>query len=54
MPSGIGAYDAAGPVSGNVPPIVIVFAVTPGVCVRAADRTGHRERERRDQATRTR
>ena len=31
MPMGIGAYEAAGPVSGNVPPIVIVLAVTPGV-----------------------
>jgi hypothetical protein len=32
MPSGIGAYVAAGPVSGNVPPIVMDLDVTPGVC----------------------
>jgi hypothetical protein len=32
IPTGMGAYTAAGPVSGNVPPIVIDFAVTPGVC----------------------
>ena len=26
----MGAYEDAGPVSGNVPPIVMFFAVTPG------------------------
>src|SRR5581483_28195 len=36
---GIAPYSAAGPVSGNVPPIVIVDFVTPGVAVLAANAT---------------
>src|SRR3990172_9209309 len=32
MPTAIGAYAAAGPVCGNVPPTTIDLAVTPGVC----------------------
>src|SRR5512133_2587856 len=31
IPRGIGAYNPAGPLSGNVPPIVIEVLVTPGV-----------------------
>src|SRR5213592_4001355 len=31
IPRGIGAYNDAGPLSGNVPPIVIDVLVTPGV-----------------------
>jgi hypothetical protein len=37
IPRGIGAYSAAGPVSGNVPPIVIDVFVTPGVAVGELD-----------------
>src|SRR5437016_10611274 len=35
MPRGIGAYSDAGPLSGNVPPIVIDVDVTPGAAVGA-------------------
>ncbi len=34
---GIGAYDDAGPVSGNVPPILIDFAVMPGSAATRSD-----------------
>jgi hypothetical protein len=37
IPRGIGAYSAAGPVSGNVPPIVSDVLVTPGVAPGALD-----------------
>src|SRR5512133_1146666 len=36
IPRGIGAYSDAGPLSGNVPPIVIDVFVTPGVAAGAA------------------
>src|SRR5215218_8523536 len=36
IPRGIGAYSDAGPLSGNVPPIVIVVLVTPGAAVEPA------------------
>src|SRR5919202_6234309 len=36
MPRGIGAYSDAGPLSGNVPPIVIDVLVTPGVAAGVA------------------
>jgi hypothetical protein len=31
IPFGIGAYSDAGPVSGNVPPMLMIVLVTPGV-----------------------
>jgi hypothetical protein len=37
IPRGIGAYRDAGPVNGNVPPIVIDVLVTPGVDPGALD-----------------
>src|SRR5436190_19614629 len=36
IPRGIGAYNDAGPLSGNVPPIVIDVGVTPGVAAGVA------------------
>jgi hypothetical protein len=40
MPRGIGAYSEAGPLSGNVPPIVIDLLVTPGVALGVVVRSG--------------
>ena len=37
MPFGIGAYSEAGPVSGKVPPIMIVFLVIPGTASADSD-----------------
>ena len=48
MATGIAPYAAAGcPESGNVPPIVMAVAVTPGTCSAPPNAPGNRERERR-------
>src|SRR3954451_8280117 len=41
MPTGIGAYDEAGPLSGNVPPMTIALFVTPGAALAPASAVTH-------------